>query len=468
MRNIFIAMAFVATLFAAGCAEDTPALPDNLISFETNTVGVDESETSKTITLQLSRAVDAATNISIGFVGSNTTYGSDYTTEPAATDNTIALTLPTGATSISFTIIKAQGIYFDGDESIDFSVALADETLVLGEQCTLKVAFASIVSEGSSMTLQGGEGGSSAVNSVFVDFSNNAQSSVLRKSWDLGFYCGDDFRVILNNTVGASAIAIDKTDLAQVTAADTASLNLVVASSNTNALNIIDNVSGDLTKTVFGNISSVDAENKVFIVSRGALGGVAARAWKKVRVLRTATGYTVQHANITETTFQTINIDKDATANFKYLNFDNGAVAVQPAKAKWDIMWTGCVYTTTSNGVLVPYYYSDMVFINHLAGVTVAEAVYADADATKAAYNNLTTIETEALVYSSNMDFIGANWRVSRATATEATGVRTNRFYVVKDAAGNIYKLRFMSFGVGDGGTRGYPVIEYALVKKAE
>jgi hypothetical protein len=104
-------MAFVATLFTVGCSEETPALPDNLIGFETNTVGIDESEASKTITLQLSRAVDAATNINISLVGSNVTYGSDYTTEPAATDNTIALTLPAGATNISFIIKKPMAFF---------------------------------------------------------------------------------------------------------------------------------------------------------------------------------------------------------------------------------------------------------------------------------------------------------------------------------------------------------------------
>jgi hypothetical protein len=37
---------------------------------------------------------------------------------------------------------------------------------------------------------------------------------------------------------------------------------------------------------------------------------------------------------------------------------------------------------------------------------------------------------------------------------------------VVKDPAGNYYKLKFVSMGVGgDGGVRGNPVVEYKLVK---
>jgi hypothetical protein len=62
-------------------------------------------------------------------------------------------------------------------------------------------------------------------------------------------------------------------------------------------------------------------------------------------------------------------------------------------------------------------------------------------------------------------DAIGSKWR-STAPGTTA-GIRKDRFYVVKDPAGNYYKLRFISMGLAsDGGERGKPVIEYALVKK--
>src|SRR5690606_41809028 len=59
---------------------------------------------------------------------------------------------------------------------------------------------------------------------------------------------------------------------------------------------------------------------------------------------------------------------------------------------------------------------------------------------------------------------IGSGWRVT--SPADQAGVKPDRFYLIKDAAGNVYKLRFVSFHPGDGGTRGKPVIEYALVKK--
>ncbi|WP_255157753.1 HmuY family protein [Siphonobacter sp. BAB-5385] len=44
--------------------------------------------------------------------------------------------------------------------------------------------------------------------------------------------------------------------------------------------------------------------------------------------------------------------------------------------------------------------------------------------------------------------------------------MKTDRFYVIKDAAGNVYKLKFINYTSTDGGERGYPNIEYKLVKK--
>jgi len=458
MKQIFLSLAVIAISLLASCKDDTAALPDNLVNFETNTIGIDETEASKTVTIQLSRAAEEATTLTVSLNAINTIYGTDFTTEPASEVGTISLPITQGSTSATFVINKAEGIYFDGDESIEFTLALGDESLVLGEQNKLTVAFASIVSEGSNMTLQGGEGGSSAINSVFVDFSNNMQTSVARKSWDLGFYCADDFRVILNHTVGAAAIAINKTDLTQVTAEDTVTLNLTVSTSNTNAFNIIDDVDGDMTKTVFGDISATDADNKVFIINRGTSGSTPARAWKKVRVLRTATGYTLQYANITDATFQTIAIDKDASYNFKYISFDSGAVSVQPVKAKWDFMWTGAIYKTTSGTTLVPYYFSDQVLINQLAGVTAAEVLTSTVSYADYAESNIA-----ATTFSDARSTIGSNWRVTQGTV----GVKTDRFYIIKDGSGNVYKLRFTSFHASDGGVRGYPTLEYVLVKKA-
>ncbi|MET1055072.1 MAG: HmuY family protein [Pedobacter sp.] len=326
-------------------------------------------------------------------------------------------------------------------------------------------------SDGSTLTLNGligTEDGASAGNSVFVDFSTDKQTSAARASWDLGFYSGTDYRVILNHSVGATAIITTKNNLNDVTAADTtalaASATLAVGQ-GLGTFGIIDPVAGNTTEylagTVIQAVSATEAENKVYIVNRGAAGITGNRGWQKIRVIRNASGYTLQYAKITETTFKTLNIAKDAAFNFKYVSFATGAVNVEPEKAAWDIEWGLSTYRA---GTTLPYIYSDFVLINFVGGVTAAEVIFSGTAANSTVtYANFTETNLSGITFLATRDVIGSNWRATTGTV----GVKTDRFYLVKDGAGNVYKLKFISFSATDSGVRGKPVIEYKLVKKA-
>ncbi|RZK24828.1 MAG: hypothetical protein EOO43_07100, partial [Flavobacterium sp.] len=127
-------------------------------------------------------------------------------------------------------------------------------------------------SDGSTLTLNGlisTEAGSAAGNSVYVDFSSDKQTSVERDSWDLGFYSGSDFKVILNATNGSSVIALAKTDINTVTAADFDPNTLKVGQGGgTFALIDDPREANILTKTAIAAISATDADNKVYIINR--------------------------------------------------------------------------------------------------------------------------------------------------------------------------------------------------------
>lgn len=106
----------------------------------------------------------------------------------------------------------------------------------------------------------------------------------------------------------------------------------------------------------------------------------------------------------------------------------------------------------------LPYIFSDLVYINTKGGVQAVEVM-----GDKNAYTAFSSSSLTSLQFSSSIDVIGSKWRVGGGP-TSAPAVKPDRFYVVKDAANNVYKLRFVSMGA----TRGYPEIEYALVKKGE
>lgn len=320
--------------------------------------------------------------------------------------------------------------------------------------------------------IAGTEPGSVAGNSVYLDLSTEKMTTALRSGWDLGLYSSNsDFRVIINNTSVAGAKATSKFDINAVGTADTvgyAAAGITLSTSQTNPLPAdlayFDNIGGDINQTVIPAVSATDAANPVIILNRGTGGAIAPRTWMKIRVLRNGTGYTVQYANLQETTFHTISVAKNDSYNFQFISFDSGApVSVEPEKLKWDLVWTYSVYQTNFGAGTVPYNFSDLIAVNHLAGVQVKEKIYADANTANAAYTafNRDSVNAASNATVSGRWTIGSAWRSTQP----ATGARADRFYLIKDANGNYYKFKCIAMGVGsDGGTRGKPEFKYSLI----
>lgn len=347
------------------------------------------------------------------------------------------------------------------------AVAFLAITFTACKKDTDEPIFIAPPSDGSTLTLSGligAEAGSAAGNSVYVDFSADKQTSVARSSWDLGFYSGSDFRVILNNTTGAGAKVITTTNASLATVGEADTLGLTLAVNQAGPANTdfayFDAINGSLSSTVIPAVSATAADNKIIILNRGTGGGIAARPWIKLKVTRNSSGgYTLQYGKIKETTnFTTVDIPKDANFNFKFVSLTNGAIVnAQPEKANWDLEWTYSVYQTTFSGILVPYNFSDLIFLNYLNGVTAGVVT-----TSTITYADFKEANISGVTFKSNRETIGSDWRSTQP----ATGVKTDIFYVIKDGVGNVYKLKFVSMGAGDAGTRGKPVIEYKLVKK--
>ncbi|WP_442588696.1 HmuY family protein [Pedobacter sp. AW31-3R] len=311
--------------------------------------------------------------------------------------------------------------------------------------------------------------GAVALNSVFVDLSTSTQTTALRTKWDLGFYGGTDFRVILNHSTGATAVKLDKNNMNAVGESDSTALvgpnTLVFGNGTSNVDPMTGSFADYLSGTVVDEVSATDAENMVYMVNRGMSGvtgtvtAITARNnWRKFRVLRSARGYTVQYAAIGATTFSTVTINKNTSNNFSYLSFTGGEVTVEPVKKLWDIQWT---YTSYPNAEGNPVGTTDFVRINAENGVTAAQVMVTSA----ITYRNFSAANLEGVTFSAERDVIGVNWR---NLATAGSSVYRDRFYLIKDTEGNIYKLRFNSFTRADGGTRGRPNIDYILVQAAE
>src|SRR5205085_12477358 len=168
-------------------------------------LGVTPAESELTVNVNLTRDAEMDGTITVLLTPSGVTYGTDFTTDPAAAANTLTIAVPVGATTASFKIKKSAGILFDGDEAIVFSISSTSESLVIGEKKELTVTFSEILASSGQLEITGG--GANYPNKVFIDLSANRQTAVARTTWDLAFSSADDFRVVLNSSNGMMARA---------------------------------------------------------------------------------------------------------------------------------------------------------------------------------------------------------------------------------------------------------------------
>ena len=258
---------------------------------------------------------------------------------------------------------------------------------------------------------------------------------------------------------------LDKTDLTTVTAADIAALpndtNSLIIKPSGATLKTVDPVTGDfaayLSGLVINNIAAVAADNKVYIINRGRGGGNINTDFLKIKITRKANGYTVTYGGINEILFNSYDVEKDGAYNFKYLSFTSSSVTVEPGKANWDFEWTLSTYKDAVTGL--PVAEPDFVLINFGGGVTAAEVIFGT-DQTKN-YDSFTAANLDGISFSGARDVIGVKWRNSATSSASTLNINNDRFYLIKDPAGNIYKLKF------NGGSRGRPEIAYALLKAA-
>lgn len=453
--------AFAVVLLATGCRKRDALLPDTLLNFETTQQGITAAEDSINVQLVLNRAEQTLLNVEVEVQEKGLVYGNSYRTNPATVNGKINIQVPAGQQSVNFTVYKTRGVYYYGDEQLSFSLNKNPLPAFLGVRKNFTLDFAELIAQGSSSVINGG--GAQFPNKVFIDLSANRTTAVNRNNWDLGFYCGgDDFRVILNSSSAMMAKQLAKTDITQVSTADTVGLSTLVAfslySPTPAQMPFIDYPNGDLTRTAIAAVSEDPAQNKVYIVNRGTGPGnpAPARGWKKIRVLREGNGYKIQYADLGSTTFQEMVIPKEEAYHFTFLSFETGRLKVDPEKKKWDLAWTYFSNVSNFGAGEVPYLFQDIVLLNR--GVQAVRVM-----ASVKSFDAFGEADLVGLTFSSSQTAIGADWRSGGGPGT-APAVRTDRYYIVKDPGNNYYKLRFTA--LTQNGERGYPAYEAVLVKK--
>lgn len=308
-----------------------------------------------------------------------------------------------------------------------------------------------------TMTLDGGTGGSMAVNSVYLDLSTEKQTAVERSSWHLAFNCGSDFGVFLNSTLGSRVV--------EVTNGETVNTVLTEETNNTykealslgmgaGSWSLVDNLDGTIAGTAI-------KENKTYIYDSGDAG----LELYKINVSKKNNNtYLLTYAVWNSAEVTSVEIVKNSSYDKIGVSFiTKQTVNIQPTKGDWDLIWGRNTYK--SGAMDVPFVISDVVFVNSTNGVTTARIM-----TDSISYTNYSEANIATTTFSAEKDVIGTEWRVVKVDASIAkstTKAATDRFYVIKDPSGNVFKLRFIAASADDGGERGKPEIEYELVKGA-
>jgi len=440
------------------------------VSFAVPSANLTEEVTD--VVISFSQTTSVAGTITLSVAETEVEYGVDYTTNPTGSASTLTVPFEAGVSKVVFKFNKLVPAVEGEVKNVKYTInAISNNYEIKGNTATV-LNFNETALTGKSLAPQ--VGGPSQANQVYIDLSSGAMTTVPRVSWDLGFYSGNEFRVILNNSVKMSAKSLNSTNLATVVTED----NTMLISQGSGSLNQVDDPTGVITGTAIAEVSANDAENSVYLINLGSnpgstppdLGKPAAdsgshRGWKKVRILRNGNSYKFQYADLNATTFNEVIIDKNAAFNFSFFSFTaNATVNVEPQKEKWDINFTTFVNTVNmGGGQMIPYFYPDFIVNNNRGGALAYSVSTADFS-----YDSFTMANVDQSKFINDQRGIGSLWRGTSAPGPNGDPMsqfvlKTDIFFVLKDPAGNIYKIR-MTGGALPNLERGHPTFVYSLL----
>ncbi len=461
MKKQFIKLTRAFALGAVllvGCNDDDEPKPQILAGYTSTSLGLTLADNSGIAVIELSRTDEAATSITLKISGEeNAVYGTNYTTEPAATNGEITLEIAAGETSANLVINKLQNPAFEQVISFNITIETISNDGKAGANNVLAVSFEENPTSAGAI-LAAEVGGPAQPNQVFINLSTQTMTAIDKNSWDLAFSSGTNFRVALNYAAYAMARVTDQTDLAQIDDAlvtETYKNEMVGGQVNTEYM---DDPTGDLTKTAIAEISATEANNMVYVINRGQLDTDTdnERGFVKIRITQSGSDYVITYGDINDADgFTSVTVAKSTDNDFTYFSFDDGVVDVAPAN--WDFAMTTFLNEFPSGGDVYSYKYKDFSLTNDsyvkIAAVEVTDML---------TYENYSSADLANTTLENNRLGIGSSWR-SFDFASFTYAINDAIFYIIEDTDGNNYKLKFTKM-LNDQGDRGYPEFVYELL----
>lgn len=129
-------LALLGTLFIYSCDDDDEITPVEVTFSSVAANSVAEDGDKADVIIRLSQAAPADATFDIALSGT-AVYGTDYTTDPAASSNSLTISVTAGETSKTISIIPIDNEEVEGDKTITLALSTESTALMLGASSSL-------------------------------------------------------------------------------------------------------------------------------------------------------------------------------------------------------------------------------------------------------------------------------------------------------------------------------------------
>ena len=281
--------------------------------------------------------------------------------------------------------------------------------------------------------------------------TNKIVSRNLRSIWDIGFESSPDgWHIILNTSKYMKAAQTNQPFFGATTKLTGLKFTFDMSSGNLDSTAI--GLWGDTTAL------PITSFNKTYVIDRGLDETGKSLGYKKmiISAFDLNNDYNIDVANLDGTDYYRGIIHRDSSTTFTCFSFDNGGqtVKIEPDKTTWDLMFTQ--YTTNLKLNNVPYPYL-------VTGVLINRYKVKANRINDLAFEKISFDKVSNMTLSSRLDTVGYAWKeYSRITGHYS--IVSNKYFVIKSVADDLYKLRFTNF-YNDQGEKGYPSFLFQKLK---
>lgn len=315
--------------------------------------------------------------------------------------------------------------------------------------------------------------GADLSNQVYIDLSEEKMTTVAVNSWELSFE--------------NSGNGIKTNSAKKVAVAEPSETDFSLVSTDDGLTYSYDTEDGNLTTTALSGWTA----NQPYIIDLGIDNNGNALGKKKFMITGTdASEISFKYADLDGSNEESKTIDL-TEGNFTYFSLINNEIkTIEPTD--WDFVLTGLSVRTgapcfTLGPAAMPgincdvYRLATSAITNAYTGVEVAlDNPFENLEQNDDPESELNTKGIESSNYdtinisdfnlnggASDADAIGSSWlQILQPHSSGTFKVYDFKTYIIKDAEGNHFKVRFLAYKGGDNAENGHPTFEYKLLSE--